>query len=150
MLSFSRNYKYSKKKAVPQRDSLKSSFCGLSPTGGQKLFFVQLLEKPISAPPSTTPTHSTRPPYCLQHQRQPRPAHGPCTPPTAPANVRGPTHILPTGCRNPSSSTGVHEIAILRVISGHLSAFWAVFGCFAWEVSTFIAPEADFVDTCQK
>ena len=46
--------------------------------------------------------------------------------------------------------TGVHEIAILRVFSGHLSAFWAVFGCFAGEVSTFIAPEADFVDTCQK
>ena len=34
---------------------------GASPAGGQKLFFVQLLEKPISAPPSTTPSRSTRP-----------------------------------------------------------------------------------------
>ena len=54
---------------------------GASLAGGRKLFFVQLLEKPISAPPSTTPTHSTRPPYCLQHPRQPIPPHGPCTPP---------------------------------------------------------------------
>ena len=32
-----------------------------SPAGGPELFFVQLLEKPIPAPPSTTPTHAIRP-----------------------------------------------------------------------------------------
>ena len=46
--------------------------------------------------------------------------------------------------------TGVHEIAILRDILGHLSAFWALFGGFRGEVSTFFAPKADFMDTCHK
>ncbi|MBO7574888.1 MAG: hypothetical protein J6S99_03645 [Bacteroidales bacterium] len=32
-----------------------------SPAGGQKLFFAQQREKPISAPPSTTPPHGKRP-----------------------------------------------------------------------------------------
>ena len=49
----------------------------------------------------------------------------PAHPPTARANERRPPHILPTGCRNPSSSTGVHEIAILRIFSGHLSVYLA-------------------------
>ena len=50
-----------------------------------------------------------------------------------------------TGC---CYLTGVHEIAILRDIFGHLSVFWALFGGFLGEVSTFIAPVAVFVDTC--
>jgi hypothetical protein len=45
---------------------------------------------------------------------------------------------------------GVQQIAILRVFPVHLSAFWAVFACFPGEVSTFIAPVADFVDTCSS
>ena len=44
--------------------------------------------------------------------------------------------------------TGVHKNAILRNITGHLSAFLAYFAYCPGEVSTFKAPEAVFVDTC--
>ena len=45
--------------------------------------------------------------------------------------------------------TGVQKYAILCDICGYLSGFLADNGCIAGEVSTYIAKEAVFVDTCR-
>ena len=44
--------------------------------------------------------------------------------------------------------TGVHKNAIVRNIYGHLSGFKAEIGYLSVQVSTFFAPEGDFLDTC--
>ena len=45
--------------------------------------------------------------------------------------------------------TGVQEIAILRIFSGHLSRFLGQMGCLGRQVSSFFAPVADLLDTCR-
>ena len=49
---------------------------------------------------------------------------------------------------NPIPKTGVHKNAIVRNIYGHLSGFKAEIGYLSVQVSTFFAPEGDFLDTC--
>ena len=44
--------------------------------------------------------------------------------------------------------TGVQEIAILRNNCVHLPLIFAQMGSLGRQVSTYIAPVADFVDTC--
>ena len=51
-------------------------------------------------------------------------------------------------CRSRRRRIGVQKIAILRSFFGHLPLVFAEMRCFGRQVSTFIAPEADFVDTC--
>ena len=46
--------------------------------------------------------------------------------------------------------TGVQRIAILRILCGHLSAFLPFFSLFRGEVSNYIAPEADLLETCPR
>ena len=48
------------------------------------------------------------------------------------------------------SPTGVQRIAILRILCGHLSAFLPFFSLFRGEVSNYIAPEADLLETCPR
>ena len=43
--------------------------------------------------------------------------------------------------------TGVQRIAILRILCGHLSAYLPFFSLFRGEVSNYIAPEADLLET---
>lgn len=46
--------------------------------------------------------------------------------------------------------TGVQEIAILCNNIVHLFIYFAQMGCLERQVSTFIAPVADLVDTCRR
>ena len=69
--------------------------------------------------------------------------------PTAPDST-GQRAQAPAHLPRRLAQTGLQQNAILHVLCGDLSVFFAISGHLEGEVATQIAPEADLLETCPK